>query len=65
MNKHNNEYIVLFGNDRFAPDRHHKACKHKFDYLKNARNYAKEFCNAYIFKCHMSCNFLVGIQEIK
>ena len=52
MNKHNNEYIVLFGNARFAPDRCYKACENKFDYLPDARKFAKKYENAYIFKIH-------------
>lgn len=65
MNKHNNVYIVLFGNDRFAPDRHFDSCKHKFDYLKDARNYAKDYYNAYIFKCHLNSSLLVWLQEMR
>ncbi len=52
MNARNDEYIVLFGNDRYHPDLHVRACRHKFDYIKDAREYAKEYENAYIFKCH-------------
>ena len=52
MNGNNNEYIVLFGNDRYAPDRHEKACRHRFDRIKDAREYAKQYGNAYIFRCH-------------
>lgn len=64
MNGHNNEYIVLFGNERHHPECHYKACKHKFDHLKDARKYAKLFYNAYIFKCHLNANFLMWAQAI-
>lgn len=50
MNKRNEEYFVLFGNDRYRPDDHYRACRDKFDYIKEARAYAKEYDNAYIFK---------------
>lgn len=52
MNKNNVMYIVLFGNDRYRPDAHVAACRHKFDYIKDARSFAKQYENAYIFKCH-------------
>lgn len=52
LNGHNNEYIVLFGNDRFDPDLHVKACKHRYTSIKEAREYAERFLNAYIFKLH-------------
>lgn len=52
MNKNNDVYVVLFGNDRYAPDDHYAASRHKFDYLKDARAYAKQFSNASIFKFH-------------
>lgn len=52
LNGHNNEYIVLFGNDRYYPDLHYKACKHRYTSIKDAREYASCFLNAYIFKLH-------------
>ena len=52
LNGHNNEYIVLFGNDRYDPDFHINACKHRFTNIKDAREYAERFMNAYIFKLH-------------
>lgn len=52
LNGHNNEYIVLFGNDRYNPDLHYKACKHRYTSIKDAREYASAFLNAYIFKLH-------------
>ena len=52
MNGNNNVYVVLFGNDRYKPDDHYAAARHKFDYLKEARAYAKQFSNASIFKFH-------------
>ena len=52
MNKKNNVYVVLFGTDRYKPDDHYAAARHKFDYLKDARNFAKRYSNASIFKFH-------------
>lgn len=52
MNKHNNTYFVLFGNDRYSPADHFKACRNKFDSLAAARAYVKNYTNAYIFKAH-------------
>lgn len=52
LNGNNDEYIVLFGNDRFNPDLHHRACKHRFSHIADARNYAYYYLNAYIFKLH-------------
>lgn len=52
MNGNNNIYFVLFGVDRYRPDAHFKACKRKFDHLPAAREYARQFTNAYIFKAH-------------
>lgn len=52
LNGHNNEYIVLFGNERFNPDLHFRACKHRYTSIKEAREYARSFFNAYIFKLH-------------
>ena len=52
LNGHNNEYIVLFGNDRYNPDLHYKACRHRYTSIKDAREYANGFLNAYIFKLH-------------
>lgn len=56
LNGNNNEYIVLFGNNRFDPDSHYKACKHRFISIKDARRYANGFTNAYIFKLHWAKN---------
>lgn len=52
MNKKNNLYIVLFGTDRYDPEAHLRACKHAFDFLKDARKYASGYTNASIFKFH-------------
>lgn len=51
MNKRNVMYMVLFGNERYRPDDHIRACKHTFDHLPDARKFASEYSNAYIFKC--------------
>lgn len=66
MNKHNNEYIVLFGADRYAPEFCYKACKNKFDYLKDARRFADKYENAYIFKFHFIPDgmFLDYIEDV-
>ena len=52
VNGHNNEYIVLFGNDRYSPDLLCRACRHRYTSIKDAREYANRFVNAYIFKLH-------------
>ena len=52
LNGDNNEYIVLFGNDRYRPDLHYTACKHRYTSIKDAREYADKFLNAYIFRLH-------------
>lgn len=52
LNGHNNEYIVLFGNERFCPENHQRVCRHRYTSIKDARAYANEFLNAYIFKLH-------------
>lgn len=52
LNGHNNEYIVLFGNARFDPDRHQKACRHRFASITEAKAFAAQYLNAYIFKLH-------------
>lgn len=52
LNGNNDEYIVLFGNDRYNPDLHYRACTHRYISIKDAREYANRFLNAYIFKCH-------------
>jgi len=59
LNGHNNEYIVLFDGDRYHPDLHYRACKHRYDSIKGARAYANKFRNAYIFKLHYpkDCDF--------
>ena len=56
LNGHNNEYIVLFGNDRYHPDLHYRVCKHRYISIKEAREYANDFSNAHIFKLHWSKN---------
>lgn len=52
LNGHGNEYIVLFGNDRYRPELHYRACRHRYTSIKEAREYANRFSNAYIFKLH-------------
>lgn len=52
MNKHNDIYLVLFGDQIHHPDLHFRACQYKFDYLKDARAFAKNYTNSYIFKAH-------------
>ena len=65
MNKHNNVYFILFGNDRYRPDAHLKSCRDHFDRLPDARRYASKFRNAYIFKAHYSsAGDLEYIEEI-
>ena len=66
MNGNNIEYIVLFGNDRYNPDLHIGACRNKFDYIKEARAYANDYENAYIFKCKYDkySGDLVGLHEV-
>lgn len=54
MNKLGIEYVVVFGNDRYAIDRVLSAAKHRFDYLPDARRYADGYLNAYIFKVKYS-----------
>lgn len=54
MNKNNVEYIVLFGSDRNHPDDHYAACRNKFDYIADARKYAKGYSNASIFEVHFA-----------
>ena len=56
LNGNNNEYIVLFGNARYNPHSPYKACKHRFTSIKEAREYANCFLNAYIFKLHWAKN---------
>lgn len=56
LNGHNNEYIVLFGNDRYNPFLCYKTCKHRYTSIKDAREYADVFLNAYIFKLHWRNN---------
>lgn len=46
------KYFVVFGNDRIRPDNHYGATKHKFDTLKEARAYAREYLNAYVFRMY-------------
>lgn len=65
LNGNNNEYIVLFGNDRFHPDLHYKMCKHRYTSIKDARKYASNFINAYIFKLHWTkCDDAPTIQSV-
>ena len=52
LNGNNNEYIVLFGNERHHPELHESACRHRYQRIKDARRYADGFLNAYIFKLH-------------
>lgn len=52
INGHGNEYIVLFGNDRYEPGAYYRTCRHRFTSIKEARMYANRFLNAYIFKLH-------------
>lgn len=54
MNKNNVEYIVLLGNDRYNPDLHYRACCNRFDYIADARKYAKRYSNAGIFEFHFA-----------
>ena len=54
MNKNNIEYLVMFGSDRYHPDLHARACRHRFDHIKDAREYASAYENASIYKCHYS-----------
>lgn len=56
MNKKNNVYVVLFGNDRYCPEFHYRAAKHKFDYLKDARAFAAQYSNATIVKIHFAAD---------
>ena len=62
MNGNNDEYIVLFGNDRYHADLHAST---KFDSIKAAREYARRYINAYIFRCHYSrqSGDLISLQE--
>lgn len=66
MNGRNAEYIVLFGTDRYAPDRHERACRDRFDYIEEARRYAKGYSNAGIFKCQYAKDSgdLMNIYEV-
>ena len=52
LNGHNNEYIILFGNDRYNPDLHYRACRYRFTSIRDAREIASGYYNAYIFKLH-------------
>jgi hypothetical protein len=65
MNKRNNIYLVLFGDERYHPDAHLNACQHRFDYLKDARAFAAECVNAAIFKAHFNGADLEYMQEIR
>ena len=46
----NREYLVVFGNNRYNVERVVKSCKHRFDTLKEARQHARQYTNAYVFK---------------
>ncbi len=56
INGHNNEYLVMFGTDRYYPDAHRKTCKHRFSSIKDARKFAHQFTNASIYKFHYEAN---------
>lgn len=43
-------YFVVFGDNKYSPDRCFNACEHKFNYLKDARLFAKEYSNSHVFK---------------
>lgn len=45
------KYFVLFGNDRINPDDHYRASE-KFDTLKEARAYARDYINGYVFRIY-------------
>lgn len=55
VNGHNNMYIILFGNDRYSPDLHLRNVpfSRQFKRLSDARKYAAEHDDAYIFKLHI------------
>lgn len=55
MNGHNKVYFVLFGNDRYYPDAHFRACRNKFDHLPEARKFASGYSNAAIFCAKYVC----------
>ena len=66
MNKHCNEYVLLFGAQRYHPDLHIMAAKYRFDFLKNARKIAAKVGGAYFFNVHYVNDFsdVMYIQEI-
>lgn len=45
-------YVVFFGD--YSPDCHFSVCQSKFYYLNYAREFAKKYSDAYIFKVHFS-----------
>ena len=66
MNKNNIEYLVMFGSDRYHPDLHVRACRNRFDYIREAREYATGYENTSIFKCHYDKDSgdLMDIREV-
>ena len=51
-------YIVLFEPDRYSADRHARAARHRFATLREARDYADNFCNAYIYRVKDYCGYI-------
>lgn len=69
MNKHCNEYVLLFGDQGCRPDLHIKAAKYRFDFVKNARKSANKvspFRGVCIYKVHYAKDSgdVMYIQEI-
>ena len=56
MNKKNDIYFLVFGQDRYHFDSHFQAAKYKFDFLSEARKASKVFENAYICKAHLAAD---------
>ena len=56
MNKLNIEYVVMFGHNGDCADLHYAATSRnqKFDHVADARQYAKEYKHARIFKFKFS-----------
>lgn len=52
LNGNNDEYIVLFGSDRWNPESHFRTAKRRFLSLPAAREYARQFTNAAIYRLH-------------
>ena len=44
-------YIVLFGNQKYNPEGWFQVSRHKFNTLKEAREYAKDYWNAHLYSC--------------